>query len=524
MIFDSAARFASSRSFARSVLTSITVRLFPGFLLSLLIVAAPAAYAQNTEPTADPQSVSTQEDVPLVITLTGSDPEGASLTYAITRPPSNGSLGSVIPQPDGSADVTYTPDPNFNTSGSPPDSFEFTVNDGALTSLPATVSITVQAQPDAPTVTITSPPDGSSFASNTAINFVGTATDVEDGTLTASINWSSNLDGSLGTGGSISISTLSQGTHVITASVTDSQSEQGSATISVTITNTAPTATNVSIAGTPQVGQTLTGNYTYNDAEDDPEGTSTFRWLRDGTRIPNAISRTYVVGSADKERTLQFEVTPVAQTGVLTGDPVLSGGLLISNTAPSITGQNPVEIQEDTSREIVLADLIVTDLDDNNCLTTADCTLSVLDGANYTRVDNTITPVLNFDQTLTVPVTVNDGTADSGVFNLSVTVTPVNDAPAFIGVLPPGLSTPEDTTLTIPVSALDISDPDNVPADFVLTLDPVLPPDANYILAGPASITPAENFNGDLAVRRMTCQCWRQRLGRRPRSKIRSLR
>ena len=31
--------------------------------------------------------------------------------------------------------------------------------------------------------------------------------------------------------------------------------------------------------------------------------------------------------------------------------------------------------------------------------------------------------------TLTVPVTVNDGTDDSGVFNLSVTVTPVNDAP-----------------------------------------------------------------------------------------------
>ncbi len=89
----------------------------------------------------------------------------------------------------------------------------------------------------------------------------------------------------------------------------------------------------------------------------------------------------------------------------------------------------------------------------------------------------------------------------SNTATVSITINPVNDAPTFVGVLPPGLSTPEDTTLTILASNLEITDPDNVPADFVLTLDPVLPPDANYTLAGPASITPAENFNGDLNVR-----------------------
>ena len=43
---------------------------------------------------------------------------------------------------------------------------------------------------------------------------------------------------------------------------------------------TPPTASNVLISGTPQVGQVLTGSYAYADADGDDEGASTFRWLR----------------------------------------------------------------------------------------------------------------------------------------------------------------------------------------------------------------------------------------------------
>ena len=45
-------------------------------------------------------------------------------------------------------------------------------------------------------------------------------------------------------------------------------------------------ASDVSISGTVGVGQVLTGDYTYTDADGDAEGTSTFRWLSDGTAIP----------------------------------------------------------------------------------------------------------------------------------------------------------------------------------------------------------------------------------------------
>ncbi len=47
-----------------------------------------------------------------------------------------------------------------------------------------------------------------------------------------------------------------------------------------------------------------------------------------------------------------------------------------------------------------------------------------MNGTNYTRVGNTITPAVNFFGTLSVPAKVNDGAADSNTFPLPVIVTP----------------------------------------------------------------------------------------------------
>jgi hypothetical protein len=83
-------------------------------------------------------------------------------------------------------------------------------------------------------VTITAPADGSTFYTNETITFTGTASDPEDGDLSASISWTSNLQGSLGSGASLS-TTLSEGTHTITAEVTDSGGLTASGTIEVTV-------------------------------------------------------------------------------------------------------------------------------------------------------------------------------------------------------------------------------------------------------------------------------------------------
>ena len=158
------------------------------------------------------------------------------------------------------------------------------------------------------------------------------------------------------------------------------------------------------------------------------------------------------------------------------------------NSAPSITDQGVVTTPEETGREIVFADLTVTDPDSSY---PTGFTLIVDDGPNYTRVNETITPDDDFNGDLSVPVRVNDGTADSATFPLVVSVTPVNDQPIINGVITP-LTTPEDTSITVLATDIDITDPDSTV--FTLALQPGL----NYTLAGNV-LTPAENFGINLS-------------------------
>ena len=90
------------------------------------------------------------------------------------------------------------------------------------------------------------------------------------------------------------------------------------------------------------------------------------------------------------------------------------------NDAPVITGQNTLSTSQNTGLMITLADLTVTDVD--NIYPTG-FSLTVMAGTNYTLVGNTITPATDFTGILTVPVKVNDGAADSNIYNLSVSVT-----------------------------------------------------------------------------------------------------
>ena len=108
------------------------------------------------------------------------------------------------------------------------------------------VAIPYVAGDVSPSVGITSPEHGSSTGSGLAILFVGTSEDAEDGDLTESIVWKSDIDGLLGIGGTFARS-LADGTHTITAEVADSAGQIATSSV-VVIVGPPPSGGRLSVA------------------------------------------------------------------------------------------------------------------------------------------------------------------------------------------------------------------------------------------------------------------------------------
>jgi Ca2+-binding RTX toxin-like protein/methionine-rich copper-binding protein CopC len=101
----------------------------------------------NGVPVATSATVSAVEDTAKTGTLTGTDPEGSTLTFAKFADPTHGTV--TINASTGA--YVYTPASNYNGA----DSFTFKVNDGTADSAASTVSIAVSAVNDPPTGTVT---------------------------------------------------------------------------------------------------------------------------------------------------------------------------------------------------------------------------------------------------------------------------------------------------------------------------------------------------------------------------------
>ena len=108
-----------------------------GYDVANKIEIAPFTLALNPghAPVANAQSISTDEDTATAVTLSGSDADGDSLTFAVVSGPAHGTLSG------SGANLTYTPDPDYNG----PDAFTYVANDGTTDSEAANVSLTVQA-------------------------------------------------------------------------------------------------------------------------------------------------------------------------------------------------------------------------------------------------------------------------------------------------------------------------------------------------------------------------------------------
>src|SRR5207249_3341932 len=190
--------------------------------------------------TAPASGASLEIGAATTLTATASDPEDGSLAPVVAWTSSrDGAIGT-----GGSITLSTLSAGTHVITASATDS-------GGKTGR-ASITVTMNATP---TVTITAPAAGSAFEPGAAIALTATAADPEAGGRGAAIHWTSSRDGALGTGASFALSTLSTGTHTITASVTDAAGRTASRSVTVrvdanpTVTITAPTTTTVA-AGT----------------------------------------------------------------------------------------------------------------------------------------------------------------------------------------------------------------------------------------------------------------------------------
>lgn len=109
-------------------------------------------------------------------------------------------------------------------------------------------------------------------------------------------------------------------------------------------TEAAPIASNVTYSPDPGTNIILTASYLYEDANNDPEGTSLYQWYEaddatgtNQTAIAGATTSTYSVTGAQVGKFIGIGITPKALTGTLTGSEVIYYASTASVSAASFT-------------------------------------------------------------------------------------------------------------------------------------------------------------------------------------------
>lgn len=405
----------------------------------------------NRAPTANAQTVVTDEDTAKAIVLTGSDPDGDALTFSIVTPPTKGALTGTAPN------LTYTPQANANG----PDSFTFKVSDGSSESAVATVSITLNPINDKPVITV---PGAQTVAENQALMFTVSASDVDAGqTLTlAATNLPQGATFDPLSGLFVWTPGFAQsGSYTVTFTVTDNGTPQmaDSKTVTITVTDTqrVPTANpqEVMTDEDKDLSVVLTGS----DPDNDPLTFMIVTQPANGTLSGNAPNLTYTPranfngtdaftfkvndGKADSNTaTISITVKPV-------------------NDAPVATPQ-AVQVTEDTAKQITLAG---TDVE-NDPLTFTVVTQPTKGVLSGTAPNLTYTPNANATGDDSFTFKVNDGKVDSANATVNITIGGVNDPPVANAQQ---VTTDEDASKQITLTG---SDPDGNPLTFMIVTPP----------------------------------------------------
>ncbi len=436
-------------------------------------------HSSNKAPDAVDDAVTTPEDtqVSIAVLANDSDPEGDTLSIAsVSNPPHGTAVKSGV-------NIVYTPDVNYHGT----DSFNYTISDGNGNTDTATVSVTVTPVNDAPVAV----DDSATTAEDTQVSIAVLANDSDVDGDTLSIASVTNPPHGTAVKSGVNIvytpDVNHNGADSFNYTVSDGKGGTDTATVSVTVTsgNDAPVAVddNATTPEDTQVSIPVLANDSDPDGDalsiasvtDPPHGTA----VKSGSNVlytpdPNyngADSFSYTVsdgkGGTDTA-TVSVTVTPVNDAPVAVDDSATTA--------------------EDTQVSIPV---LANDTDvDGDTLSIASVTNPPHGTAVKSGVNVVYTPDPNYNGADSFSYTVSDGNGGTDTATVSVTVTPVNDAPVAVD---DSATTDENTAVVIDVLANDT----DVDGDGLNVASVTDPPHGTAVKSGSNVLyTPDTNYSG----------------------------
>lgn len=274
---------------------SVSKRLFAliGFVLLSLVACTKEAeqtapIPQNTKidkenhpPTANSQTITTDEDTPYGVTLSATDADDNRLTYSIVDQPGHGTLSGT------GNTFTYTPVQDYFGE----DSFTFKVNDGIVDSSVGSIAIVVKPVQDAP-VALT---QNVSVQEDKQKSISLSASDAENDPLTYTITQQPTHGTLAGSGKSRSYTPAINyfGPDSFTFKVNDGHYDSAQVTVSISVSavNDAPTAISQTVA--TQEDTSVAIKLSGSDIENNPLTYSIFTPPAHGQLSGTGADRTY---------------------------------------------------------------------------------------------------------------------------------------------------------------------------------------------------------------------------------------
>jgi len=430
--------------------------------------------AINDVSIANSPAIVTPEDTPKTGVITASDADGDALTFTLTSAPVNGQVTI-----DANGNYTYTPNPNYNGS----DSFAITVSDGNGGTIIVNVPVTVTSVNDAPIATsptVSTAEDNPVSGKITITDADGDQPVIAVTTQPANGSVVVNADGTY----TYTPNPNFNGSDSFTVTISDGNGGTTTLTITITITpvNDVPVISSPAISTTEDTPKA--GLITVSDADGDPLTIIVITQPTHGTLIVNQDGTYLYTPQANYNGPDSFTVTVSDGNGgtktltvLITVTPVNDPPVA---TAPAIT------TAEDTPKTGTIS---ASDIDGDTPL--FDVTLPPAHGTVIVNANGTYvyTPAPNYNGPDGFTVRVSDGNGGFVTVVISVTVTPVNDAPTATA---PAVTTNQNTPVSGKITASDV---DGDPLSFTLSTPPangtvVVNADGTY------TYTPSSNFSG----------------------------